>query len=87
MRAMTGLRPYTGDGLPIIERSPDLGGWITAAGHEGDGIALTPITGILVRDLITGESTTGEYLPSLTGLRETLAHTDRTGAARRKQAS
>lgn len=87
VRAMTGLRPYTGDGLPIIERSPDLGGWITAAGHEGDGIALTPITGILVRDLITGESTTGEYLPSLTGLRETLAHTDRTGAARRKQAS
>lgn len=72
IRAMTGFRPYTGDGLPIIERHDELDGWITAAGHEGDGIALTPITGVLVRDLVTGESTAGDYLPHLGRARSTL---------------
>ncbi|SMX90956.1 sarcosine oxidase subunit beta [Brevibacterium casei CIP 102111] len=72
IRAMTGLRPYTGDGLPIIGRAPEVEGWITAAGHEGDGIALAPITGVLVRDLVTGERTTGDFLPHLSGDRDTL---------------
>lgn len=72
IRAMTGLRPYTGDGLPIIARDSGLDGWITAAGHEGDGIALAPITGLIVRDLVTGEQSTEEYLPHLRADRDTL---------------
>lgn len=82
LRAMTGFRPYTGDGLPIIESHSELDGWITAAGHEGDGIALTPITGVLVRELITGEGSTAHFLPHLTSSRPSL-HTQ----TLRKQAS
>jgi len=54
IRSMTGFRPYTGDGLPIIDRAPEIDGYIIAAGHEGDGIALAPITGVLVRNLLDG---------------------------------
>lgn len=70
LRAMAGFRPYTGDGLPIIEMTRP--GWITAAGHEGDGIALAPITGQLVLDLLTGAGPTHHYLAGLTGDRPSL---------------
>jgi glycine/D-amino acid oxidase-like deaminating enzyme len=56
IRSMVGFRPYTGDGLPIICEAPDLKGFFIAAGHEGDGVALSPITGHLVANLISGES-------------------------------
>lgn len=52
IRTMIGFRPFTGDGLPIIDELPDVKGFIIAAGHEGDGIALAPITGKLVADLV-----------------------------------
>lgn len=67
LRSMTGLRPSTGDGLPIIEETRP--GWITAAGHEGDGIALAPVTGQLVLDLLRGEGPTHHFLPGLSGTR------------------
>ena len=54
IRTMAGLRPYTPDSLPIIGADPERPGLFIAAGHEGDGIALSPITGVLVADLITG---------------------------------
>ena len=52
IRTFGGLRPYTPDGLPILGRVEGLEGFIMAAGHEGDGIALSPITGELIADLI-----------------------------------
>lgn len=53
IRSFAGLRPYTPDGLPILgQLGPE--GFIVAAGHEGDGIALAPITGQLIADIITG---------------------------------
>ena len=52
IRAFAGLRPYTPDGLPIIGRIDGLDGFLMAAGHEGDGIALSPITAAIVRDLL-----------------------------------
>jgi len=55
IRSFAGLRPTTPDGLPIIGRAPGLKEFIIAAGHEGDGIALAPITGKLVADLIIKE--------------------------------
>ncbi|HIQ06578.1 MAG TPA: FAD-binding oxidoreductase, partial [Anaerolineae bacterium] len=55
LRFYAGLRPTTPDGLPILERSPSLPGFIVASGHEGDGIALSPITGKTIADLIVGE--------------------------------
>ena len=57
IRAFAGLRPHTPDGLPILGRAPGLDGFIIAAGHEGDGIALAPITGELIADLIVDNKT------------------------------
>ncbi|MBM3211227.1 FAD-binding oxidoreductase [Candidatus Poribacteria bacterium] len=52
IRAFAGLRPYTPDGMPIIEEVKGIEGFIIAAGHEGDGITLSPITGFLVAEFI-----------------------------------
>lgn len=57
IRAMAGLRPHTPDSLPIIGPDRERTGLMIAAGHEGDGIALSPITGMMVADLITGGPT------------------------------
>jgi glycine/D-amino acid oxidase-like deaminating enzyme len=65
IRTMTGFRPYTGDGLPIIDRAPEVDGYIIAAGHEGDGLALAPLTGQLVVDLIKGSGPTHHFLSGL----------------------
>ena len=52
IRAFAGLRPCTPDGLPILGPVETIQGFIMAAGHEGDGIALSPITGELIAQLI-----------------------------------
>ena len=52
IRCFAGLRPYTEDGLPILGEVEGVTGFIMAAGHEGDGIALSPITGKLISELI-----------------------------------
>lgn len=57
IRAFAGLRPYTPDGLPILGPVEGISGFFMAAGHEGDGIALSPITGELIAQMIaTGRS-------------------------------
>ncbi len=57
IRAFAGLRPYTPDGLPILGPVAEVPGFFMAAGHEGDGIALSPITGELIAQVIvTGKS-------------------------------
>lgn len=53
IRFFSGLRPYTPDGLPLLGETAKLKGFYVAAGHEGDGIALSPITGKLLAELIT----------------------------------
>jgi sarcosine oxidase subunit beta len=52
IRTFAGLRPFTPDGLPILGPVRDVEGFFMAAGHEGDGIALSPITGQLVAEWI-----------------------------------
>jgi len=52
IRSFSGLRPYTPDGLPILGEVPEVPGFIMAAGHEGDGIALSAITGKIISDII-----------------------------------
>jgi len=61
IRAFAGLRPATPDGLPILGEALGLKGFIIAAGHEGDGIALAPITGKLVTDLIMKEEPAAQF--------------------------
>jgi sarcosine oxidase subunit beta len=60
IRAYAGLRPYTSDGLPILGSVPEIDGFIMAAGHGGDGVALSMITGKLITELIIkGETSIG----------------------------
>lgn len=56
-RTWAGLRPYTRDHLPIIGPVAEVPGFIMAAGHEGLGITLAPITGQLVAQAVVGEPT------------------------------
>jgi len=57
IRAFAGLRPYTPDGLPILGNVDGVEGFIVAAGHEGDGVALSPITGEVIAELIDTNTT------------------------------
>jgi sarcosine oxidase subunit beta len=57
IRSFAGLRPYTSDGLPFIGYIGGPEGFLVAAGHEGDGIALAPITGKLMVDCVENYST------------------------------
>ncbi len=57
IRTFAGLRPYTPSGLPFLGFVEGLDGFIMAAGHEGDGIALAPITGDLIAQLIASGKT------------------------------
>lgn len=52
IRTFAGLRPHTPDGLPILGPLAELPGLIMAAGHEGDGIALAPVTGRKVAEFL-----------------------------------
>ena len=52
IRTFSGLRPCTPDGLPILGTVNSVRGFLMAAGHEGDGISLAPITGELISQLI-----------------------------------
>lgn len=58
IRSFAGLRPGTSDGKPIICEVENRKGFYIAAGHEGDGIALAPITGKLISDMINGRHIT-----------------------------
>jgi glycine/D-amino acid oxidase-like deaminating enzyme len=55
IRSFAGLRPYTPDCLPILGPVRSLNGFFMAAGHEGDGIALSPVTGDLMARLLLGQ--------------------------------
>jgi len=61
-RAWCGFRPWLPDGLPAVGLLAGAwghragGGLWTSCGHEGSGVALGPISGLLVAQLITGEA-------------------------------
>jgi sarcosine oxidase subunit beta len=55
IRSFAGLRPSTPDGMPFLGEVPGASGFFIAAGHEGDGIALSPITGVMTADLVEGK--------------------------------
>lgn len=56
IRFFSGFRPYTPDGMPLLGPVQILPGLYMAAGHEGDGIALSPITGkLLAEQIVYGE--------------------------------
>ena len=55
IRSYAGLRPFTPDHMPIISET-EVPGFYVAAGHEGDGIGLSLITGKLISQMICGEA-------------------------------
>ncbi|UOF90974.1 FAD-binding oxidoreductase [Fodinisporobacter ferrooxydans] len=57
IRAYAGVRPWVEDHLPIVSEVEEVPGFYIASGHEGDGISMSPITGRMVAQLITGEPT------------------------------
>lgn len=54
IRSYAGLRPWSPDHLPLIGPLAVIPGFYLAAGHEGAGIGLAPITGRLIADWVTG---------------------------------
>jgi glycine/D-amino acid oxidase-like deaminating enzyme len=60
-RAWCGFRPWLPDGLPAVGVLAT-GLW-TSCGHEGSGVALGPISGLLLAQLITGESPVCDPVP------------------------
>jgi len=56
-RTWAGLRPVSADGLPILGAEPRLRGLWYATGHGRNGILLAGITGVLMGQLMAGETT------------------------------
>ena len=52
LRAWSGLRPGSGDNLPLIGPAPGRKGLTLATGHFRNGILLAPVTGRLLADLL-----------------------------------
>ncbi len=55
IRTFSGFRPYVSDNKPLLGSVDGALGFFMAAGHEGDGIALSAITGVLLSEMITDE--------------------------------
>jgi D-amino-acid dehydrogenase len=58
-----GLRPCTPDGLPVIGRPLGVDPLVVATGHARKGIALAPLTGRLVGELLTDERPSLDLTP------------------------
>lgn len=57
IRAYSGVRPFVIDHLPIVSDVDSIPGYYIAAGHEGDGICFSPITGRFMSQIIQGKET------------------------------
>ena len=65
VRTWVGLRPFSLDKHPLIGPWPGVRGLWLAAGHEGLGISLAPITGRLLAQQIAGVPTAIDATPYL----------------------
>lgn len=63
IRMYAGLRPWTEDHLPIVSHAGHYPNYFIAAGHEGDGISLSAITGKVISELIAGVKTSIDIEP------------------------
>jgi sarcosine oxidase subunit beta len=68
VRAWCGFRPATPNGHPLVGTVDGCPNYVIAGGHGGDGVALAPITGRYVADLIKRDGSGpkfGEYAGEL----------------------
>ncbi len=63
IRCFVGMRPYCEDGSPIISPISTVKGAYIATGTEGDGIALAPITGRTISEMILHRETEFDMTP------------------------
>ena len=63
LRAWSGLRPMTPDGLPFIGLLPNHDNVVIATGHAMLGITLAPVTGNIVSELLIEGRTPLEAIP------------------------
>jgi glycine oxidase len=57
-RCWAGLRPGSPDGLPYLGAVPGCENLFVAAGHFRSGIQLSPVTGLVLKELLLGETPT-----------------------------
>lgn len=63
VRAWTGMRPLTPDGLPLIGQAPGPENVYAATGHGMLGLTLAPLTARLIGQLIDGHETDVDLTP------------------------
>lgn len=63
VRSYAGVRPFMEEHLPLITQVDEVPGYYIAAGHEGDGISMSPVTGQLIAEMISGEETCRDVTP------------------------
>jgi D-amino-acid dehydrogenase len=63
LEVWSGLRPCSPDGLPVIGCPAGLDSLVLATGHAMKGLALAPVTGRLVAELVAGEPTSHDLAP------------------------
>ena len=59
----TGMRPVTPDGVPVIDRIPNIENLIVATGHAMLGMTMGPITGKLVSEIVVGDRPSVDLTP------------------------
>lgn len=55
-KSWAGLRPYSGAGRPFIGRLPQFENACIAAGHFRYGLDLSPVTAVLIRQILLGQA-------------------------------
>ncbi len=65
VRTWVGLRPYSIDNHPLIGPWDPVPGFWIAAGHEGLGISMAPVTGLLIAQQIAGMTPSVNVAPYL----------------------
>jgi sarcosine oxidase subunit beta len=68
VRTWAGLRPYRANG-PVLGDGGGPAGYVAAIGHGGDGVALSPITGVYIADYIASDAKCGDIRTCLPRLR------------------
>ena len=59
----TGMRPVTPDGVPVIDRIPNMENLIVATGHAMLGMPMGPVTGKAVSEIVIGDSHSLDLTP------------------------
>ena len=62
IRSYAGARPFTPDHLPIVSGT-EVPGFFIGAGHEGDGIGLSLISGKLLAEMVSGRPLSMDVAP------------------------